>query len=196
MQVIAELGRHLLGNDKGVDWSEMERTHTIRKWISEVVPGYQDRRDIESGKREFQIPGRTFHRPEFKTPDGKAGLSCHTLPALKGNGPRELRLMTIRSEGQFNTVVYEDEDFYRGQERRDIILMHPDDMARLGLVENQPVTVRNETGAMHGILARGYPDIRAGNAMMYYPESNVLVPRVVDPLSKTPIFKGVVVTID
>ena len=32
----------------------------------------------------------------------------------------EFRLMTIRSEGQFNTVVYEDEDLYRGNVRRDV----------------------------------------------------------------------------
>ena len=41
--------------------------------------------------------------------------------------------MTVRSEGQFNTVVYEDEDIYRGQERRDVILMNERDIARLGL---------------------------------------------------------------
>ena len=29
--------------------------------------------------------------------------------------------MTLRSEGQFNTVVYEDEDVYRGNERRDVV---------------------------------------------------------------------------
>ena len=33
--------------------------------------------------------------------------------------------MTVRSEGQFNTVVYEEEDLYRGQTRRDVILLHP-----------------------------------------------------------------------
>ena len=33
--------------------------------------------------------------------------------------------MTVRSEGQFNTVVYEEEDLYRGQDRRDVILMNP-----------------------------------------------------------------------
>ncbi len=33
--------------------------------------------------------------------------------------------MTVRSEGQFNTVVYEDEDIYRGQDRRDVILLNP-----------------------------------------------------------------------
>ena len=36
-------------------------------------------------------------------------MSPHDLPELQGrNG--ELRLMTVRSEGQFNTVVYEEED--------------------------------------------------------------------------------------
>jgi hypothetical protein len=30
---------------------------------------------------------------------------------------------------------------------------------------------------------------------MYYPESNVLVPRVVDPKSRTPNFKNIIVTI-
>ena len=41
--------------------------------------------------------------------------------------------MTVRSEGQFNTVVYEEEDIYRGQERRDVIMISPEDMQRLGL---------------------------------------------------------------
>jgi formylmethanofuran dehydrogenase subunit D len=31
---------------------------------------------------------------------------------------------------------------------------------------------------------------------MYYPEANMLVPRRTDPQSKTPAFKGVVVTIE
>jgi hypothetical protein len=30
---------------------------------------------------------------------------------------------------------------------------------------------------------------------MYYPEANVLVPRVVDPQSRTPLFKNVIVSI-
>jgi anaerobic selenocysteine-containing dehydrogenase len=68
-------------------------------------------------------------------------------------------------------------------------------MQRLGLVENQRVTVRSEAGAMHGILTRAY-DIRAGNALMYFPEANVLVPTSVDPRSKTPGFKAVRITIE
>ncbi len=38
-------------------------------------------------------------------------------------------------------------------------------------------------------------DVRPGNAVMYYPEANVLVPRDVDPRSKTPAFKSVTVEV-
>ncbi len=58
--------------------------------------------------------------------------------------------MTVRSEGQFNTVVYEEEDVYRGQERRDVILISPADMERWGLVRDQRVTVRSSVGEMRG----------------------------------------------
>ena len=64
--------------------------------------------------------------------------------------------MTVRSEGQFNTVVYEDDDLYRGQERRDVILLHPDDLERLGLTPDQRVTIRSEIGEMTGILVRPF----------------------------------------
>jgi anaerobic selenocysteine-containing dehydrogenase len=103
--------------------------------------------------------------------------------------------MTVRSEGQFNTVVYEDYDLYRGQDRRDVILMSPVDMERLGFVVDEKVTVASDTGTMHGLKVRPI-DIRPGNTVMYYPEANVLVPRAVDPGSKTPGFKGTVVRVE
>jgi anaerobic selenocysteine-containing dehydrogenase len=73
--------------------------------------------------------------------------------------------------------------------------MHQDDLDRLNLKHNQPVTVCNETGELTGILARRFNEIRPGNALMYYPEANELVARHVDPGSRTPAFKGVVVNI-
>ena len=103
--------------------------------------------------------------------------------------------MTVRSEGQFNTVVYEEEDLYRNQDRRDVILIHPDDLRRLNLRNDQRVTVRNDTGSIT-VLARSYDKIRPGNSLMYFPEANVLVPRAVDGQSRTPAFKGVVVTVE
>ncbi len=196
VEIIATLGQRLVPDAHGIDWTAMKQTSTIRDWIGAVVPGYEKITEIDKSKEEFQIDGRTFHQSKFGTEDGRAVMHTHSLPELKGRAENELRMMTVRSEGQFNTVVYEEEDLYRNQDRRDIILMHPDDLRRFCLQHDQRVTVRSDTGSMPNILARGYEDIRPGNALMYYPESNVLVSRQVDPSSKTPAFKNVVVTIE
>jgi anaerobic selenocysteine-containing dehydrogenase len=177
-----------------IDWAGMRSTGKIREAIAKVIPGFEHLATIDRTKQEFHIPGRTIHEPRFPTADGKAVLHLHELPDLAG-GENGLRLMTVRSEGQFNTVVYEDEDIYRGQERRDVILLHPDDMAQLGLTDDQRVTVESSTGRLRGILARTFFEIRAGNALMYYPEANVLVPRNADPHSRTPAFKSIAVTV-
>jgi molybdopterin-dependent oxidoreductase alpha subunit len=220
VEIIAEIAQRTLngnGMDRGlaapahshpgsdpIDWTAMRSRGKIREAIAAVVPGFEKMAEIDRTKQEFHVAGRTLHEPRFPTADGKAILHVHELPELAGeaNGAAgqassgTLRLMTVRSEGQFNTVVYEDEDIYRGQERRDVILLNPEDMRRLNLAENQRVTVRSEVGSLQNILARGFPEIRAGNALMYYPEANVLVPRHADPQSRTPTFKSVLVTLE
>lgn len=103
--------------------------------------------------------------------------------------------MTIRSEGQFNTVVYEDYDDYRGISGRDVVLMHPGDLQYLGLMDGQRVTVHGPAGRMPHVRAVSFDRIKMGNVAMYFPESNVLLSRETDSLSKTPGFKGSMVSI-
>ena len=55
--------------------------------------------------------------------------------------------MTIRSEGQFNTVVYDEGDLYRGNTRRDVVMLNAVDAALLGLREGDEVTVARPKGA-------------------------------------------------
>jgi molybdopterin-dependent oxidoreductase alpha subunit len=196
VQVIAEIGRRIFKDrPTSIDWKEMEATKTIRHWIAKVVPGYQAVEEIDQTKREFQIEGRTFHSAKFKTDNGKAHLVNHTLPPLYGDD-HQLRMMTVRSEGQFNTVVYEDYDLYRNQDRRDVVLLNPVDIERLGLEAEELVTISSDTGRLEDIIVRAYPEIRAGNALMYYPEANVLVSRTIDPQSRTPAFKCILITIE
>jgi anaerobic selenocysteine-containing dehydrogenase len=57
------------------------------------------------------------------------------------------------------------------------------------LREGEGVTVRTEVGSLHAHIA--IIDIAPGNIAMYYPEANVLVPRRIDPQSKTPAFKSI-----
>lgn len=203
IEVIATLAARVLQDENQsssategpIDWLKLRKTNQIREVIAKVVPGFEKIKDIEQTKQEFQIDGRTFHEPQFATPNGRAQLHAHDLPALKGGGENEIRLMTIRSEGQFNTVVYEDYDLYRGVERRDVIMLHPDDIKRLGLDPAMTVTVHGPAGSLRNVRIHALEEIRPGNAAMYYPEANVLVSRQLDPDSKTPAFKGVIVTL-
>lgn len=194
IEVIARIAQGVLGKESPIDWQSMQDTNRIRDAIARVVPGFDEIKQIGQTRKEFQLAGRTFHTPQFPTRNGKAQLRSHSLPELAGTG-NELRLMTIRSEGQFNTVVYEDYDLYRGIDGRNVILIHPDDIARLGLQASVTVTVSSVTGTMHGIRITPFEKIRPGNVAMYYPECNVLVPRTSDPRSRTPSFKSVPVSL-
>lgn len=195
VEVIAELGGRVLGTTGPVDWQSMRSTSEIRAQIARLIPGFEQLETIGQTKQEFEIPGRTLHAPKFPTPDGKARLKTHDLPEPEG-ADGQLRLATVRSEGQFNTVVYEDYDLYRNQDRRDVILLHPEDVARFQLKAEQRVTITSETGRLPNILVREFDQIKPGNALMYYPEANVLVSRRVDPRSKTPAFKSVLIRIE
>jgi anaerobic selenocysteine-containing dehydrogenase len=198
VEIIADLAIRVLGETVSgsggqvLDWREMSHTNTIRQAIARIVPGLEAMATIEQTKKEFSIPGRALATPKFPTADGKATLFVHDLPPA----PTTLQLMTIRSEGQFNTVVYEEEDLYRNQTRRDLVLIHPDDISRHGLEAGGRCRIRSSVGEMRGVYVSAFPEIRPGSVAMYYPESNVLVPKAADPLSRTPAYKSVSVTVE
>ena len=193
VSILADIALRVFGSDCKVDCAALHSHAAIRELIGELVPGYEGMAGINASKKEFHVNGRTVDNYHFPTETGKATFHATPLPppCVADN---QLRLMTVRSEGQFNSVVYDEDDLYRGQERRDVILMNAADIAKLGLTVNEPVKVKSETGEMRMILPREF-DVRQGNALMYYPEANVLVPHKVDPLSKTPGFKGVPISV-
>jgi anaerobic selenocysteine-containing dehydrogenase len=192
VSVLTEIGQRVLGDEGPVNWRDLANHRRVRQLIAELIPGFEPLADIDETKREFHISGRRLEGARFPTASGKAVFHAVELPVPHADGGRFLRLMTARSEGQFNTVVYEEEDIYRGQDRRDVILISQADIDRLGLQPDQQVTVRSAVGEIRRQRVRPF-DIRSGNALMYYPEANVLVPRDVDPQSKTPAFKSVLV---
>jgi len=191
VEIVCALAARLLPSGP-FPFEEMTSHAAIREAIGRVVPGFAAIGEIDETRREFQIAGRTFHDARFATPDGRLRLDVPptaTLEIAEG----EFRMMTLRSEGQFNTVVYEEEDVYRGNTRRDVVMMNPADGKRLGFGEFDPVTVESETGSMQVVVS--FADLPPGNLAMYYPEANVLVPRRIDAASGTPAFKSVVVRV-
>ena len=181
--VLASLADGAMGTSR-FDWNSLRSHAALRDAIAQVVPGYEPIARVETDG-EFQVAGRTYHEPQFHTGDGKAHFQQVPVPDLTGG----LHLMTIRSEGQFNTVVYDDEDLYRGNSRRDVVMISAADAARFGIAEGDRVEVSSAAGSMQVIAA--IVDISQGSLAMYYPEANVLVDQRIDPDSKTPAFKSV-----
>jgi molybdopterin-dependent oxidoreductase alpha subunit len=187
VDVIASLAELILPPGR-FEWAALRSHRALREAIARVVPGMEPMAQVDETRREFAIGGRVLHEPRFATPDGRARFAVTPLPAF-APAADELRLMTVRSEGQFNTVVYEEEDLYRGTRRRDVVLLAAADAARLGVAEGERVRVATAAGALDVVAA--IADIRPGSIAMYYPEANALVPQRLDPRSRTPAFKSV-----
>ena len=201
IEIIADLfGRIRSKRDENdplaaIDWSTISDTAGLRRMIADVVPGWQALADLDEGGPEFQIEGRTFHEPHFGTADGKARFHVPSLPENRSVGKNAFRLMTVRSEGQFNTVVYEEDDAFRSVEGRDVVLLNPEDIFEKGWSAGQRVTVTGPGGRMPHQRVVPFERIRPGNAAMYFPEANTLLDQRQDPLSKTPAFKGATITL-
>ena len=188
--ILGELGQRLLP-DGPIDFKTFSAHARVRDAIAAIVPGLEELADIGVAKREFHIKHRVMHTPEFGTVDGKAHFVVTPMPA---GGAAPLRLATVRSEGQFNSIIYEETDSYRGGAGRDAVFLNAEDMAQFGLREGQAVTLASDSGRMRAV-ARAF-DLPRGSAMAYYPEANVLVGTAVDPRSKTPAFKSVDVRLE
>ncbi len=191
VSIICALGKRVI-NSSLFDFSHLESHEAIRDYIGEVIPGFKKIQSIDQSKQEFHIDGRTLHQPLFSTPSGKAQLKYHPAPI---HYSQQLLLTTVRSEGQFNSIIFHEHDTYRGQSRRDVVMINPDDMEQLGLVEDQRVDLISITGRLSNLLVKPF-NIHPGNIMTYYPEANVLTNITVDDHSKTPAFKSLAITIE
>lgn len=183
-RIVVELAKATLAPNPKVPWDAwVDDYATIRNSIEQTYP--DQFRDYN--KRMWQPGG--FHRPNsareriWKTASGKADFIVP--PALVATGfddaPDRFRLMTMRSNDQFNTTVYGYDDRFRGiYGTRDVVLMNKDDIARLGLREGQTVKLVSDAGddiarEVAGLSVVAF-DIPRGCIGGYYPECNPLMP--------------------
>ncbi len=178
--------------DCPVDFSVFKTHHKIRAAIAEIVPGMEALADLDVAKKEFHVRGRVLHRPRFNTPDGRAHFTTDAIPAIcapEANDAGDFILSTVRSEGQFNTIVYENLDSYRRITSRWVVMMNPLDMAMRNLNNADKVTLASAQGRMEDLEVHAF-DLPRGNLLAYFPEANVLTSTDVDPESHTPAFKS------
>ena len=133
-------------------------------------------------------------KAEFTTPTTISGLG-EDAGATHADGQR-MTLVTLRSNDQFNTTIYGFSDRLRGLEgSRDVVLIQPGEMKRLGLTEGQRVSLVCDIDdgierRVDGLTVTPY-DLPDGCVAGYYPELNPLIPLSYhEKNSKTPAYKG------
>ncbi|CAG4894817.1 FdhF/YdeP family oxidoreductase [Paraburkholderia saeva] len=184
--IVAGIAKATLRDRSTVDWDAWRDDYSrVRAEIAKTYPDIFH--DFES---RMWTPGG-FHRPlparerKWKTPGGKAEFAAPATleedPDMSVREPGALRLMTLRSDSQFNTTIYGLDDRFRGiKGTRMVILMNREDMAARSLKEGEHVTL--ETIAHDGIERRVAGlrlvpyDIPKGCLAGYYPECNPLLP--------------------
>jgi molybdopterin-dependent oxidoreductase alpha subunit len=198
VSILATIGHKLFAKtapDSPVDFSQFQQHHTIREAIAKTVTGMEALASIDVAKKEFHVRHRVMHTPTFQTPSKKARFIVHDIPQVnRQSSSYPFLLASVRSEGQFNSMIYEEIDSYRYNAGRQSVFLCTDDMQRLGVSHGDRVDVVSAQGRMNNVTVVNF-DLPAGSVMAYYPEANVLAEHALDPRSLTPNFKSIAVNI-
>jgi molybdopterin-dependent oxidoreductase alpha subunit len=204
-KIVAEIAKATLAPNPKVPWDDWVADYArVRDAIEETFPD-----DFHDFNRRLDIPGG-FPRPvaarnrKWETDTGKANFKLPKALSASfddGDDPDILRLITLRSNDQFNTTVYGYADRLRGiHDSRMIVMINALDRERLGVPKGGTLrlTTAVDDGlsrSMGGFQAIDY-DIPRGTVAAYFPECNPLIPLWHHAEeSKTPAAKSVPVRI-
>ncbi|MFP5076961.1 FdhF/YdeP family oxidoreductase [Rhizobium sp. YIM 134829] len=181
-RIVAELAKSCLEPNAKVPWDEWVADYSIvRNAIEATYPDLFrefNARMHTPGGMEKPLPVRARI---WKTESGKAEFKLPSALSASFAEEGVLRLMTLRSNDQFNTTVYGYDDRFRGVDgTRMVLFLNRAEMAKLGIREAEIVAL--ETVAddkierrLDGLRVVPY-DIPDGCAGAYYPEANGLIP--------------------
>ena len=205
--IVAGMAMATLQPNPKVPWAQWVGDYgTVRDAIENTYPelfGNFNRRLFTPGG--FWKGNAAAHR-QWKTQSGRAEFNVPSVLNAAGfdDGGDRFRLMTLRSNDQFNTTVYGYYDRFRSiRGTREVVLMGKADQARLGVKEGDKVALVADAGDGHdaarrveGLTVIDY-EIPPGCIGMYYPESNVLISLDHYALdSKVPAAKSVPVRVE
>ncbi|MBB4010004.1 FdhF/YdeP family oxidoreductase [Allorhizobium taibaishanense] len=204
LAIVAGIAQETLEPNPNVPWEEWLGDYgKVRDAIEATYP--EQFRDFN--KRMFTPGG--FYRGNsareriWKTESGKAEFTVPDMLSAAGFSDKagRFRLMTLRSNDQFNTTIYGYSDRLRGVEgTRSVLLINPKDIEKAGLRAGQVVGLAADAEdgkdrRVMGLTVTPF-DLPDGCVGGYYPELNPLVPLDHhDKHSKTPAYKGVPVRI-
>ncbi|MET1116034.1 MAG: FdhF/YdeP family oxidoreductase [Comamonas sp.] len=179
--IIAAIAQACLPPNPRVPWNDWVADYAkVRDAIEatwpEVFKGFNQR---------FRDPGglpkpNAARERKWETDSGKAQFIVPPA-AEPETDPSVLRLMTLRSDDQFNTTIYSLDDRFRNVwGTRKVLFMHPLDMTARGLVEGDMAHVTTVSCDDHlrelaGLRVVPY-DLPRGSVGGYFPECNPLLP--------------------
>jgi len=185
-RIVAGIAKATLPPNPAIDWDRWGSDYaSVRDAIEATYPD-----QFKDFNARMWTPGG-FRRPlpattrDWKTDTGKAnfivprGLSAD--PDTEQDDPEVMRLITMRSNDQFNTTIYGYDDRFRGVKgTRMVLFMNRADIARLGFRDAQTVDLVGATSdgiarEVKGFRVLAY-DIPLGCLGGYYPECNPLIP--------------------
>ncbi|MGF7204659.1 molybdopterin-dependent oxidoreductase alpha subunit [Sphingobium olei] len=205
LAIVAGIAKTTLSANPKLRWDEWTDDYgLVRDLIAETY--HEQFHDMNA--RMFEPGG--FYRGNdareriWKTESGKAEFTAPEMLAATdvADADGRYRLVTVRSNDQFNTTIYGYSDRMRGIEgKRDVILISPVDIERAGLAAGQRVSLVGDAGDQHlrriDDLEIVPFDLPAGTIVGYYPELNPLIALAHhDRNSKTPASKAVPVRIE
>ena len=204
LAIVTGIAKAAVAVRPGLKWDEWTADYgLVRDLIEQTYP--EDFRNYNTRMYEAGgfYRGNGAHERIWKTPEGKAVFTTPGQLNSLGfqDAPGRYRLMTLRSNDQFNTTIYGYSDRLRGLEgSRDILLMCPEDIDEAGLTEGQTVTLTTDVDdgqdrRLGGLTLTAYK-LPRGTIAGYYPECNVLIPITHhDESSKTPASKSIPVRV-
>ncbi|KQS51810.1 MULTISPECIES: FdhF/YdeP family oxidoreductase [unclassified Sphingomonas] len=182
--IVAGIAKATLAPNPKLDWDAWVRDYArVRDAIEVTYPdlfkNFNDQMFTPGG---FWKGVPAAHR-EWKTKSGKAEINVPQALNVTGFEEAEgrFRLMTLRSNDQFNTTVYGYHDRFRGVKgTRDIVFMNRSDMIRMGITDGDDVDLVGDAGdnsdrRLNKLRVVEYA-IPEGCLGAYYPESNLLIP--------------------
>jgi predicted molibdopterin-dependent oxidoreductase YjgC len=169
-EVFVEMGRRV--DPERAELVRFASGDAIRAEIASVVPTYAGVERLRRTGDSIQWGGaRLCEDGLFPTPDGRARFTP-VVPASASPDDGRLRLATRRGK-QFNTMVMAERDPLTGA-RRDAVFLARADASRLGVGDGDAVVVRSPHGELRARVH--VSDVRPGNAQLFFPEANVLLP--------------------
>ena len=202
--IVAGIAKATLPDNPHVHWDEWTGDYAnVRLLIEQTYPEMFHDFEARMYTPGGFYKGNSARERIWKTQSGKAGFTVPQMMSAAGmdDAPGRYRLITMRSNDQFNTTIYGYSDRLRGIEgTRDVLLINPQEMERLGLTKGQVVAlvsdaedgVEREVGGL-AVTPFALPDGCLGG---YYPEMNPLIPLWYhDEQSKTPAAKAVPVRV-